>query len=66
MGLSFRLGQYMTLFQAKLYAIKACTMEIIYKGHKIRIICILPYIQRLKHLDNYRINRFQKYVIMAY
>jgi hypothetical protein len=42
MRLSFSLGQYMTLFQAELYAIKACTMEIIHKGHNIRIICILP------------------------
>jgi hypothetical protein len=39
--LSFSLGQYTTVFQAEVYAIKACTDENIDKNYKNRNIYIL-------------------------
>jgi hypothetical protein len=37
--LSFSLGQYMTTFQAEMYATKACAVENFDRGHRNRNIC---------------------------
>jgi ribonuclease HI len=39
--LSFSLGKYITVFQAEVYAIKACAAQNIDKNYKNRNICIL-------------------------
>jgi hypothetical protein len=40
-NMSFSLGQYTAVFQAKVYAIKACTVENLDRSYKNRNICIL-------------------------
>jgi hypothetical protein len=52
--LSFSLGQYMTVFQAEVYAIKACAVENIDRNYKNRTTYILFDKQQLKHLTNTR------------
>lgn len=56
-GHSFGLVLHTTIFQAELYAIKACIMGNIEKGHKDRNIYILFNIQAaIKVLNNFQIN----------
>jgi hypothetical protein len=56
-GHSFSLGLHTTVFQAEMYAIKACIMENIQKGYTGRNICILSDSQAaIKALDSYQIN----------
>jgi hypothetical protein len=40
-GFSFSLGQYTTVFEAEVYAIKACAIENINRGNKNRNIFIV-------------------------
>jgi hypothetical protein len=54
--LCFKLGQYTTLFQAKVYAIKACADENIDRNYKNRNIYILCDSQAaIKALDKHQI-----------
>jgi hypothetical protein len=54
-GHSFILGLYTTIFQADIYAIKACVMENTEKGYTGRNICILADSQAaIKALDSSR------------
>ena len=54
---SFSLGQYTTVFQAEVYAIKACIMENLVRNYRNRNIYILSGSQaKLKALDNHQIN----------
>jgi ribonuclease HI len=54
--LSFSLGQYTTVFQTEMYAIKACTDENIDRNYKNRNIYILYNSQAaIKALDKYQI-----------
>jgi ribonuclease HI len=56
-GHSFSLGLHITLFQAEIYAIKACIMENIEKGYTGRNIYILSDSQvAIKALDSFQIN----------
>jgi hypothetical protein len=56
-GHSFSLGLHTTVFQAEIYAIKACIMENIEKGYTGRNICILSDSQAaIKALDSFQIN----------
>jgi ribonuclease HI len=56
-GHSFSLGHHTTVFQAEIYAIKACIMENIEKGYKGRNIYILSDSQAdIKALNNFQIN----------
>jgi ribonuclease HI len=56
-GHSFSLGLHTTVFQAEIYAIKACIMENIENGYTGRNICILSDSQAaIKALDSYQIN----------
>jgi hypothetical protein len=52
--LSFSLGQYTTVFQAEVYAIKACAVENLDRNYINRNIYILSVKQQLKHLTNTR------------
>jgi hypothetical protein len=55
--LSFTFGQYTTVFQAEVYAIKACTIENLDRCYRNRNICILLCRQAaIKSLDNYQTN----------
>ena len=55
--LSFSLGQYTTVFQAEVYAIKACIMENLDRNYRNRNIYILSDSQAaLKALDKHQIN----------
>jgi hypothetical protein len=55
--LSFSLGQYTTVFQAEVYAIKACTVENLDRNYRNKNIYILSDSQAaIKVLDNYQIN----------
>jgi ribonuclease HI len=55
--LSFLLGQYISAFQAEVYAIKACAADNTDKGYKNRNIHILSdSLEAIKALDNYQIN----------
>jgi ribonuclease HI len=42
---TFSLGQYTTIFQAEVYAIKACAVENLDRDYKNRNICILSHSQ---------------------
>jgi ribonuclease HI len=54
---NFSLGHHTTVFQAEIYAIKACIMENIEKGYKGRTIYILSDSQAaIKALNNFQIN----------
>jgi hypothetical protein len=54
--LSFSLGQYTMVFQAEVYAIKACAVEHLDRNYKNRNICILSDSQAaIKALDKHRI-----------
>jgi ribonuclease HI len=54
---SFSLGQYTTVFQVEVYAIKACAVENIKRGYLKRNIYILSDSQAaIKELDTYKIN----------
>ncbi|PNF38780.1 hypothetical protein B7P43_G12820 [Cryptotermes secundus] len=54
--LSFSLGQYMTVFQAEVYAIKACIMENLDRNYRNRKIYLLSDSQAaLKALDKHQI-----------
>jgi hypothetical protein len=56
-GHNFSLGHHTTVFQAEIYAIKACIMEITEKGYKGRNIFILSDSQAaIKALNNFQIN----------
>jgi hypothetical protein len=56
-GHSFSLGLHTMVFQAEIYAIKACIMENIEKGYKGRNIYILLDGQAdIKALNNFQIN----------
>jgi ribonuclease HI len=56
-GDSFSLRLHTTVFQAEIYAIKACIMENIDKGYKGNIIYILSDSQAaIKALNNFQIN----------
>jgi hypothetical protein len=56
-GHSFSLGHHTTVFQAEIYAIKACIMENIEKSYKGRNIYILSDSQAaIKALNNLQIN----------
>jgi hypothetical protein len=56
-GHSFSLGLHSTVFQAEIYAIKACIMENIEKGYTGRNIYILSDSQAaIKALDSFQIN----------
>jgi ribonuclease HI len=56
-GHSFSLGLHTTVFQAEIYAIKACIMQNIEKGYTGRNIFILSDSQAdIKALDSYQIN----------
>jgi hypothetical protein len=51
------LGKYTTVFQAEVYASKACTTENTDKGYKNRDIHVPSHSQAaIKALDNYQIN----------
>jgi hypothetical protein len=52
--LSFGLGQYTIVFQAEVYAIKACTIENLDRNYKNRNIYIHIVKLQLKHLANTR------------
>jgi ribonuclease HI len=53
---SFSLGQYTAVFQAEVYAIKACTIENLDRNHKNRNICVLLDSQAaIKALDKHQI-----------
>jgi hypothetical protein len=52
---SFSLGRYTTVFQAELYAIKACAEENIDRNSRNRNIYILSDRQHLRHLTNTRL-----------
>jgi hypothetical protein len=52
--LSFGFGQYTTVFQAEVYAIKACAVENPDRNYKNSNIYILSVKQQLKHLTNTR------------
>jgi hypothetical protein len=52
--LSFSLGQCTTVFQAEVYAIKACAVENLGMNYKNRNVCILSVKLQLKHLTNFR------------
>jgi hypothetical protein len=55
--LSFSCGKYTAVFQAEVYAIKACAVENINRGYKNRNIYILSDSEAvIKALDNYQIN----------
>jgi ribonuclease HI len=54
--LSFSLGQYTTVFQAEVYAIKACVVETLNRKYRKRNICILSDSQdAIKASSNYQI-----------
>jgi long-subunit fatty acid transport protein len=54
--LSFSLGQYTTVFQAEVYAMKACTIENLDRNYKNRNIYILSNNQAaIKALDKHQI-----------
>jgi hypothetical protein len=56
-GHSFSLGLHTTVFQAEIYAIKACIMENVEKGYTGRNICIISDSQAaIKALDSFQIN----------
>jgi ribonuclease HI len=56
-GHSFNLGLHITVFQAEIYAIKACVMENIEKGYTGRNCYILSDSQAaIKALDSFQIN----------
>jgi hypothetical protein len=52
--LSFSLGQYTTVFQAEVYAIKACSVENLDRNYKNGNMYILSIKQQLNHLANTR------------
>jgi hypothetical protein len=55
--LSFGLGKYTTIFQAEVYAIKACAVGNFDRGYRNRNIYIVLESQAvIKELDNYQIN----------
>jgi hypothetical protein len=55
--LSFSLGKYTTVFQAEVYAIKACAVGNLDRDYKNRNFCVLLDSQAaIKSLDNYQIN----------
>jgi hypothetical protein len=55
--LSFSLGQYTTVFQAAVYAIKACVAETLDRNYRNRNICILSDSHTaIKALNNYQIS----------
>jgi hypothetical protein len=55
--LSFSLGQYTTVFQVEVYAIKECTVENLERNYTNRNIYILSESHTaIKALDNYKIN----------
>jgi hypothetical protein len=55
--LSFSLGKYTTVFQAEVYAIKACAVENLDRNYKNRNICILSDSQAaIEALGKYQIS----------
>jgi ribonuclease HI len=55
--LSCSLRQYITVFQAEVYAIKSTTVEDLHRSYRNRNICILSDSQAaIKALDNYQLN----------